>query len=419
LAHLFGLKHLRYPATNPPACPCDDSYPHPNGQLSGGAGGEFVGFDTGDTLIYGLGVLAFPGGSSVIPLGRPGTPLPAKPLSGIDWHDVMTYCPRQWISDVTYNKIRCQLEREDGVQDASCPGPGAFQPVAEPRISSAAYVPRLVSHVVSRTAEDRAAGTELALVESGDFVSVIAFVSPEKNKSKIHFVRRLAKAQVSPDVQNSLYRVRLVASDGTKIDRGVAVKLNTEVEQKKDDPEGLVQAIVLIPDGFVLSKVILLRVKEVQEEEVASHTIGTTSPKFEGSLLPSSQLYSYGRPDENSRFVHRVGNGLQEAEQTLGSPIWLPVAAQALPYTHTWGVVDSADKSKLTYTVQISTDGGTTWRTLAVGWRQEKLTITETHLEGMQVGAGGVLKIKVRVIASDGFNAASKDDDVTIIRSSR
>ena len=83
LGHTFGRKH-------PGACPGeyadDPAYPFPAGQLSD-ADNALVGLDVGDPL-YGLPMTALP---------------------GTDWHDVMTYCNRQWLSSYTYEGIRARL----------------------------------------------------------------------------------------------------------------------------------------------------------------------------------------------------------------------------------------------------------------------------------------------------------------------
>ena len=55
----------------------DPSYPYANGQLANTDGSFFVGFDVGDSSLN----------------------LPMVALPGTTWHDVMTYCDAQWLSN--------------------------------------------------------------------------------------------------------------------------------------------------------------------------------------------------------------------------------------------------------------------------------------------------------------------------------
>ena len=80
IGHTLGRSH---PASSAALCgnsADDTSYPYPNGQI-GPNSGVLEGFDAGDSSL--------------------GLPLAVYP--GTTWHDVMTYCNNQWISDYTYN----------------------------------------------------------------------------------------------------------------------------------------------------------------------------------------------------------------------------------------------------------------------------------------------------------------------------
>lgn len=80
IGHTLGRAH---PTSSAALCgnsASDNSYPYPNGQI-GPSNGILEGFDVGD--------------------GSLGLPLAVYP--GATWHDVMTYCNNQWISDYTYN----------------------------------------------------------------------------------------------------------------------------------------------------------------------------------------------------------------------------------------------------------------------------------------------------------------------------
>lgn len=100
IGHLFNRLH--------PNGGCDDSDDDDNFPYVGGAIGNFtfdnVGVDTGDTSFS-----------------------PALPLAVYDWkagwHDVMTYCPQQWLSSYTYNGI---LRNLCGGDKPNCPDHNAL-----------------------------------------------------------------------------------------------------------------------------------------------------------------------------------------------------------------------------------------------------------------------------------------------------
>jgi hypothetical protein len=94
IGHTFGRRHPGFCGETHD----DPSYPYVLGQLAD-TPDSFVGFDVGDPAV-GLGLAAMPGTS---------------------WHDVMTYCPQEWLSAYTYDGIRLRLAAED----ALAPGPTA------------------------------------------------------------------------------------------------------------------------------------------------------------------------------------------------------------------------------------------------------------------------------------------------------
>ena len=87
LGHTFGRAHPGFCNGNSAD---DPQFPYPNGQISGNDG-AFVGFDVGDPAL--------------------GVPMAVVP--GQVWHDVMTYCDRQWLCAYTFDGIRTRLSQED------------------------------------------------------------------------------------------------------------------------------------------------------------------------------------------------------------------------------------------------------------------------------------------------------------------
>ena len=102
LGHTFGRNHpikgkecsgTSYSAVDP-------NYPFFSGQLAN-ADDAFVGFDVGD----------------------PAFNLPMAALPGTVWHDVMSYCPNEWLSSYTYEGILDRLVAENTLGAGATPSP--------------------------------------------------------------------------------------------------------------------------------------------------------------------------------------------------------------------------------------------------------------------------------------------------------
>ena len=194
LAHTFGRFHPGFCNENTKD---DDNFPFVNGQLSNGDG-AFVGLDVGDSA---LGV-------------------PMKALPGHRWHDVMTYCARQWMSSYTFEGIRRRLAFEDAL------GPSP--------------------------AEEDFAGDETALaaselevnMASGDFVNVVATINLTKRTGKILYVNPVSRALTPAPAPESDVEIRVLSVDDQNLQAvRVPVKLNTCAD-KSQDQIGIVDAIV-------------------------------------------------------------------------------------------------------------------------------------------------------------------------------
>ena len=99
LAHTFGRLHPGHCNGNSRD---DLAFPYANGQLADGSSARFVGLDTGDSAMM----------------------LPLAALPGQNWHDVMTYCERQWTSAYTYDAIRLRLLAEEAMGAGAQAGAG-------------------------------------------------------------------------------------------------------------------------------------------------------------------------------------------------------------------------------------------------------------------------------------------------------
>lgn len=87
----------------------DPNYPFANGQIAD-ATHPFVGYDGGQADLAVLPRRAQPGRVS---------PYAATPVS--IWNDVMSYCPRQWLSSYTYEAIRTRITAENALPAGPAP----------------------------------------------------------------------------------------------------------------------------------------------------------------------------------------------------------------------------------------------------------------------------------------------------------
>lgn len=221
LAHTFGRFHPGFCNGNSDD---DDNFPFERGQLSN-AGGAFVGFDVGDTA---LGV-------------------PMRALPGHRWHDVMTYCARQWMSSYTFEGIRRRLVREDALG----PSPAGF-------------------------VEDESlavAGEMEVNMASGAFVNVVATINLTQKTGKILYVNPVSRALVSAPAVDTDVEIRVLSADGQSLQAvPVPVKLNT-CSDSLPDKIGIVDAIVPShPDARQLQLLIYGQV-------VDTFSAGTAAPE--------------------------------------------------------------------------------------------------------------------------------------------
>jgi len=193
LAHTFGRFHPGFCNENSED---DDNFPFEHGQLSNGDG-AFVGLDVGDST---LGV-------------------PMRALPGHRWHDVMTYCARQWMSSYTFEGIRRRLAKEDGLGPS--PAVEALAPMS------------------------LAAASELEVnMARGNFINVVATINLTRQTGKILYVNPVSRALTPAPPAASDVEIRVLSAGDQELQTlRVPVKLNTCAESSKDQI-GIVDAIV-------------------------------------------------------------------------------------------------------------------------------------------------------------------------------
>jgi len=312
----------------------DPNFPFANGQLSN-ADEAFNGFDVGD----------------------PMHALPMKALPGTIWHDVMTYCLYQWLSSYAYAGILTRLNAENALA-AHGASPGGATPGGSPQPGSR------VEPAAAQGASPNAGGmpdlrfpanldlaSQAAPVETSPFINVIASVNLSKKSGKILYVNPVSQGQESHVDEATNASIRMLNAAGELIgEYHVQVKLDSCIAQGEDQT-GLVNAF--LPYDPRAKGLELLVSGQVADTFGASDL-----PPTVRNLRPTRKL-------QDAVMFEWDGH---------------PQAA-----------------GRQTYNVQVSTDMGRTWQTLAVGRASPSVTIDKDQFQGAK-------SLRIRVIATDGFN---------------
>ncbi|HEX8138517.1 MAG TPA: hypothetical protein VF544_13195 [Pyrinomonadaceae bacterium] len=320
LAHTFGRLHPGF---------CDDNteddteYPFKDGKLSN-SNAAFVGFDVGDEAL--------------------GVPMQALP--GYLWHDVMTYCERQWLSSYTYDAIRLRLLAEDALGPTPSPEAFGFEERTEALVTA----------------------SELEVnMASGDFISVVAEVNLTDRTGKISYVNPVSRALTPAAPDATGFELRVLDDAGQELGTYPAhVKLNA-CNDPSEERTGIVDAVIPAHPG-------------ARQLEL----------RFEGQVLDTFRAGG-GAPE-----VSNLRRG--EATDSALSFAWDGAAEPAAEFG------EVAPPPNVTYNVQVSTDDGQTWQTVAVGRTSPDVTLDRTQFEP---GA----RVTVRVIATDGFTNTVADTE--------
>jgi hypothetical protein len=315
LGHTYGRRHPGFCGETQSDL---DNYPFENGQLANG-NDSFIGFDVGD----------------------PANGIPMEALPGTQWHDVMTYCDRQWLCAYTYLGIRRRLEAEDALGPdggaGPMPGPGA------PAFSGGRPDARF-PHASRRTkaAMERASEEEAARVT----LSVVATVNLTRPSGKIRQVTPLERRRAAKDAgEDAVLRVSGGGGEAPAEYR-VAVRRDSEIAEG-EDVRGIIDAIIEVAPTAQLVELV------IGGEVVDRYSIGRTAPQMRALRMESG-------PERL-----RVAGEAEEAE----------------------GV---------TYAVQVSTDNGVSWQTVAMGLKTPSAEIDPSQFTPGQT-------VRVRVIATNGL----------------
>ncbi len=191
LGHTFGRFHPGFCGETHD----DASYPYQNGQLADASSRPFVGVDTGDSAAA-IAMAALP---------------------GVDWHDVMTYCDRQWLSAYTYEAIRTRLLGEDALGSGQRAG----------------------------------VGMELSAVTGHDrLINVVATLNLSDNSGRIAYVNPVpASAQDNYEVHVDGEATLRIRDRNRNVMREISVPYRLESRDEDEPRTALIDAVIPVPDG--------------------------------------------------------------------------------------------------------------------------------------------------------------------------
>jgi hypothetical protein len=275
IGHTFGRKHPGFCGESND----DDQYPFMAGQLSN-ADRVFAGFDTGD----------------------PSFGLPMAALPGPDWHDVMTYCNRQWLSSYTYLGIRQRLVAEDALGPDGAGRPDERFPANAPR---AAQAPRRYAQI-----------------------NVVAEINLTRRTGRFAYVQPVARGSLStPDASSPVLlrfmdqdghvlqelrpSLQIFAVEGTEEDRhalcSIVIALNpatTAIELYVDDQ---------LTDTFTPAS----EAPQLSDIRIEDQSTGLAVAWANKSLAASRHFYSIQISDDAGRSWQTVAVGLKSPEVRL------------------------------------------------------------------------------------------------------
>jgi hypothetical protein len=186
-------------------------------------------------------------------------------------------------------------------------------------------------------------------------VSIVATVNLTRHEAKILYVNHVARAMVPATVSSRRAALRLTDAQGKVLGEDpVQVRETTDI-LPGEDRTALIDAV--IPDRPETATIELLLLGKV----VDRLRVSKSAPMVNGVKV-------------------------------------LAPRAEDSPLDITWEATDP-DGDKLTYVVQISSDGGKTWETLAIGLKEARLTLTADQVRGRRQGL-------IRVTANDGYHSS-------------
>ena len=288
--------------------------------------------------------------------GDPSQGLPMRALPGTIWHDVMTYCTFQWLSSFTYTGIRDRLIQEDALPA------GAVLPGGRKGRRGRSMAGTGAIHVVATVNLTRGFGTVR-------HVNALAGVAPGRALESARTSGRQKRTARGPSLA-----LRLYTRGGRTAQEFPVAFIADACRDPGDDETGVID--VLLPPARNATRLELVLNGSVVDTFVAGST---------GAVRDIRQAPRARRS--------RAGADTDDADPVL---TWRSGAAGARTRAGAAGAPGP------TYTVQISTDDGRTWRTAGFALREPQVTIDRQML-------GEAETVRVRVTATNGFESASAE----------
>ncbi|WP_371592063.1 hypothetical protein [Streptomyces virginiae] len=359
LAHTLGRRHPGF---------CDETqddllnYPFKNGQL-GDETHALVGFDVGDAALG----------------------LPMQALPGEKWHDVMTYCDFQWISSYTYEGIRRRLLAEDALVSGTGPvseptpmappaplltatvmaGPGGSGGRPDDR-----YPTRNVTRVTSTDPDTRAVAGPGPEGAPEQLVSVVGTVNLTRHEGSIRFVNPVNRPAVPPSPPAG----------------------QTAPQEAADDGQAPTAVLRILQFGGTPPQEIQVPVKLNSEREPGADRTGLIDAVAPAGPAPEA--------------VELIVDGqVMDTFRPGGSPPTLRAARYAGAEDGMLGMALEFDRDPepdLSYSAQVSADGGRTWQTLGVGLKEPTV-----HLDRGQFRPGD--DVRLRITTTNGFSSTAAE----------
>jgi hypothetical protein len=265
------------------------------------------------------------------------------------WHDVMTYCPRQWVSARTYTAILERLLQEDSVSRAAG--------LEEPEDPAGTFL------------DGTPAGADSVLHV------VVKFSDLARNYGKIMGIFAVA------------VRGRPAALDRAVLD---TISPGRRVTIELDDGRGKVR----YPAWIMVNR------PEVHEDEIGQDSAQQATPEgvgFVNAFVPNLPGAGRVRVFRSDGLVASVGRSASAPMLERMSHVLLSVDGVVVAHEFEWETSDPDEPGPTNTTyVQLALDGGSRWD-----------TIQQTRDRRFQMGCDLLRKhgsIRLRFVASDGVN---------------
>ncbi len=312
----------------------DHNYPYPASQLAG-ANLAPVGYDEGDATHAKRAM--------------------ASPI----WHDVMSYCDYQWLTDYTYRAAMNRLREEDALSS---------RPPAPPVARVASSPSEAVNGAPAAGAGQPASAGQPPVVATGDFITVVGTANLTQRTGSIRFVHRVGRASVRTAAPDSPVRLRLIDRSDRTITELPAPFLPSTDQRPGEDVTGVVDAVVSPPAA--LKAVELMVGGNVAARYEAPDTVRIEATEIRTApVAPAAQGVTPGAAETDLRLE------------------WGRPAVAGAPAT-----------PGVSYDVQASRDGGQTWEVLANGLSEPAAEVDLSSFPGHGF-------IDVRVIGNAGFES--------------